>query len=162
MGRATPEQRFWRRVRKLPGIDGCWEWTGGGNTPGYGIMRLGGKPPYERVQVHRFSYALHSGEGIPSGLCVLHHCDNPPCVNPVHLFLGTKKDNAEDMVRKRRSAAGERHGMAKLDQQQVEAIFKSAGIQQCIADQYGISRSQVSNIKRGHCWGLLTGVSSDN
>ncbi|MDO7847580.1 HNH endonuclease [Hymenobacter sp. M29] len=92
----TPEQRFWGMVRKK---EGCWEWTGYKNPKGYGyLMVKAGKP----TGAHRFSYELHKGP-IPKGLFVCHTCDNPVCSNPDHLFLGTVKDNTQDMVKKGRS-----------------------------------------------------------
>lgn len=89
-------ERFWPRVDKAvgQGPDGtCWEWTASRNGDGYGFSN--------HTMAHRVSWEIHNGS-IPNGLCVLHRCDNPPCVNPAHLFLGTKKDNAADMSAKGR------------------------------------------------------------
>jgi hypothetical protein len=77
--------------------DGCWEWTGHRNAAGYGHISLDG----QFVLAHRHSWALFKGP-IPDGLFCLHRCDNPPCVRPDHLFMGTKKDNAMDMAAKGR------------------------------------------------------------
>jgi hypothetical protein len=95
--KGTLEERFWSRVRKS---DGCWEFVSGASK-GYGYLNIGRRDEQE-VLAHRYSWELHNGP-IPDGLLVLHRCDNPPCVRPDHLFLGTKKDNADDMVRKGRS-----------------------------------------------------------
>ncbi len=87
-------ERFWSRVRKS---DGCWEWTGLVNESGYGRIYV-----YGRVdRAHRLSYRIHLGP-IPKGMFVCHHCDNPPCCNPSHLFLGTHMDNMRDATAKRR------------------------------------------------------------
>jgi hypothetical protein len=96
-GRKRPTYvRFWPKLNKG---DGCWEWTGGCNDWGYGMMKGdGGKMLY----AHRVSYELHHGE-IPNGLFVCHVCDNPKCANPDHLFLGTHKDNMADMMVKGRA-----------------------------------------------------------
>ena len=98
----TPEQRFWKSVDKK-GENECWEWVGGTVTGGYGKFSVNRK--YTRV--HRFSYELHKGK-IPKGegyhgMCVCHSCDNPLCVNPKHLRLGTQKENIQEMFTKGRN-----------------------------------------------------------
>ena len=92
-------ENFWGKVRKT---ESCWLWTGYISSAGYGQIQRGYRGP--RPYVHRLVYALAKGP-IPAGLCVLHTCDTPPCVNPDHLWLGTKGDNARDMVRKGRNPA---------------------------------------------------------
>lgn len=100
-------ERFWNKVR----IDvvGCYEWCGVKDRRGYGIANCKGK----NIAAHRLSYILTYGS-IPEGLCVLHHCDNPGCVNPEHLWIGTQLDNMRDMHKKRRGCYGEDHWSRKF------------------------------------------------
>lgn len=96
------------RERSVPEPNtGCWLWLGVLSPRGYGKLKSRG----HSMAAHRASYISFRGP-IPGGLCVLHRCDNPPCVNPDHLWLGTNADNSADMVAKGRSARGERHGSA--------------------------------------------------
>lgn len=88
--------RFWSKV-EITGDETCWRWHGSKTNDGYGVFGAIRKP----VTAHRFSYELHYGE-ITGGLQVLHKCDNPECVNPAHLWLGTQKDNIHDAIRKGR------------------------------------------------------------
>ncbi len=95
----TRADRFWQKVNKT---DDCWFWTGMKSPKGYGKFWTGKK--FERA--HRFSYTLNVGT-IPLGMLVLHHCDNPCCVNPIHLFVGTHADNTRDKMAKGRQAKGD-------------------------------------------------------
>src|SRR5258708_5631071 len=103
IGKRRPEaERFWEKVRKT---QSCWLWTGAhknGRWP-YGV--LGGPGDDSPRLAHRVSWELHHGP-IPAGMNVLHKCDNPPCVRPAHLFLGTFADNTADMVKKGRAKGG--------------------------------------------------------
>lgn len=96
-------KRFWPRVHKT---DTCWTWTGPRGKGGYGVFLFG----RERVFAHRMAWQLANKKTIPAGMMACHHCDNPPCVRPSHLFLGTAKDNAQDAKRKGRLAHQKRKG----------------------------------------------------
>jgi len=156
--KGTLEERFWAKVDKK-GPDDCWEWTGalGGDRYGhrYGQIGISGKI----VRAHRVSWELANGP-IPKGICVLHHCDNPSCVNPSHLFLGTKLDNAQDAIKKGRyvNLRGEDNGAAELTEQDVHEIRQMLGRgipQRVIAKKYGVSKSTVTRIGAGKTWGWL-------
>jgi len=81
-------KRFFEKINKT---EKCWNWIAGKDKDGYGKIKIDGK----MVQAHRASWVIHNGD-IPNGMCVLHRCDNPSCVNPEHLFIGTRLDNARD------------------------------------------------------------------
>jgi len=112
------QKRFFSKFQK-GSINECWNWMGCKNKKGYGYLGICGK----NIRAHRFSYELHKG-AIPKGLLVCHTCDNPSCVNPKHLWLGTNFDNMRDMVLKKRTSKkhGEQHHRSKLTKQQVEEI----------------------------------------
>lgn len=119
----TPEERFWSNVDKS---GECWVWTAGKDEHGYGNIKIEGR----RVATHRFSYATFVG-AIPDGLCVCHRCDNPSCVRPDHLFVGTQKANCQDRQQKGRSGfqrypelvkCGEAHHAAKLTEKRVRLM----------------------------------------
>lgn len=117
-GLAVPlETRFWSRVEKT---DSCWLWKGQKSPLGYGKIGEGGTSP-RNILAHRLSWEYANGP-IADGLCVLHKCDNPPCVNPDHLFLGTMTDNMADKVSKNRQVKGESAGCVALTEDQVRAI----------------------------------------
>ena len=146
----TLEDRFWLRVDR-GAVDECWNWTGALFAgSGYGLVSV------ERVPrgAHRVSYELHHGP-IPDGLFVCHRCDNPRCVNPAHLFIGTAADNSADMVAKSRSANGERVAGAKLTAADVRRIraLSSGGLKPPqIAERFGVHTSHVRGILAGQTW----------
>lgn len=148
MPRKTQTERFIEKINRNPET-GCWEWTGWVNNWGYGFFRRGeGK---SRL-AHRASYELFCGE-IPEGLHVLHKCDNPKCVKPSHLFVGTELDNKRDMVEKKRQAYGERNGKSKLTQMIVTEIRSRTDLKlREVSEMFGISIKQASKIRRREQW----------
>lgn len=164
--RPSAEERFWKYVHKT---DTCWLWTAHKNRKGYGGFGVNGRSG----EAHRFSWVLHFGP-IPDGLCVLHNCpggDNPSCVRPDHLFLGTKADNCRDRHAKGRDACGDRSGprihrdqmprgeqinTAKLTAVQVQEIrrrYAAGGINMTeLAALYGVDKTNVRHIVRRLTW----------
>lgn len=144
--------RFWAKVDKRP--DGCWVWTASRlRAGGYGQFNLNGIP----TRAHRLSWEMHNGP-IPAGLQVCHTCDNPPCVNPAHLFLGTIKENAHDRDRKGRThpgwVPGSRNGGAKLTEAQVAEIREraSGATHKALALEFGVSRTLIGLIVNRKQW----------
>jgi hypothetical protein len=129
---------------------GCWLWIGFLNENGYGLI----KNNYKTLQAHRVSFALKRGP-IPKGICVLHKCDTPRCVNPDHLYLGSKQKNNEDMQIRNRQVRGEKDGMAKLTKADVVSIRKhrySGETLSFIANLFGVGISQIHRITTNQSW----------
>jgi hypothetical protein len=152
----TEPKRFLMRV-DVRGKDECWPWTGSRNLargkPWYGQWTPAGDMAPELT--HRAAYRLFVGL-IPDGQFVLHKCDNPVCVNPAHLFLGSQADNVKDMWTKKRgnpgTSRGEKHGMSKLTAEIVEEIRKSTSHGTELAAKYGVSRVTISEIRTRKTW----------
>lgn len=157
------EGKFWSKVDKKGSIHPihgqCWVWVGAIFSDGYG--QLNGR------RAHRLSWELHFGK-IPEGLCICHKCDNPLCVNPTHLFLGTHQDNMKDRDIKGRAACGDRNGRrthpestvrgekywsARLTEDEVRLIreFSELGCK-VLARMFGVSPNTTSRIIRGKAW----------
>ncbi len=144
------QERLRKRLRAMP--SGCWEWQGSRNPKGYGTIGRGARG--EGITfVHRALWEIVFGP-IPKGLHVLHTCDNPPCANPAHLFLGTQATNMADMVAKGREShvRGEDNGRAKLTLEQARAIRTDPRPQREIAKEYGVHQMTISKVKRGKTW----------
>jgi hypothetical protein len=138
---------FDRFIEKFRLGDGCWEWSGSRNREGYGVAFVDGSTP-----AHRLSWETFVGL-IPDGMVVCHKCDNPPCVNPDHLFLGTRADNNADRDRKKRHVAlrGERNGWARLTSGDV-AVIRGSGTAVDLSRRFGVSVRHIYNIKSGKVW----------
>ena len=144
-------ERFWSYVDKR-GPDECWEWTGTFGARGYGQLGVN----YKMLSAHRISETIARAD--PGPLFVCHHCDNPRCVNPRHLFVGTQDDNVQDMISKSREARGEGHGKSRLSVQDIKRmrnLYMGGMIQQELACVFGVSRVQICRILRGDCWGHI-------
>ena len=136
---------------KFSKSDGCWEWRAG-KLNGYGRFYCNGKTR----KAHRVAYMLYVGD-IPDGILVCHHCDNPGCVNPKHLFLGTPYDNIQDCKNKGRlpDISGQRCGHAKLTDELVLCIIAKhkSGVRGVdLAKEFNVSRASISKIINGKCW----------
>lgn len=149
---------FWAQVDKS---GECWVWTGSRTSFGHGTFypRDGGPV---RINAHRRSWEMHFG-AIPEGLFVLHHCDNPPCVRPDHLFLGTQADNMQDALSKGRydrtlRARGEQNGQARLTADDVRAIrveLSKGRTSYSIAPDFGVNPATIWRIAIGQTWSWL-------
>lgn len=145
---------FWARVNKL-GPDKCWEWTGVRNHRGYGKIHFGRQNTY----AHRASYVVHKGR-IPDGLCVLHSCDNPPCVNPNHLIAGTQLENIRDCIIKKRKnpPRGESHAHRKVTEEIVKQMRSRYQPHDpvngacALAREFGLSNSATNQIVNRVTW----------
>ncbi len=146
------------QARSIPEPNsGCWLWTGRIQTDSrYGTMYIDNR----RYYAHRLSWEAHNGRPIPDGLFVCHHCDTPPCVNPSHLFIGTKRDNALDRERKGRGnqPVGERNGKSRLTLSDVELILSSNLPHETLARRLGVSGGAVRSVRRGDTWRHVTAV----
>jgi hypothetical protein len=157
-------RRFCARIQKPKFNDDCWMWAGRLNSTGYGLMTI------SRVEVmaHRLSYALEYGP-IPVGLCVLHRCDTPACVNPRHLFLGTHAENMADMFRKGRAGVdqrrGELHFGAKLTEHNVIGIRRLYASGRYtygqLGQQFGVHLAVIERVVKRKTWKHVVSDESD-
>jgi hypothetical protein len=149
------DERFRRQVKKT---DGCWIWAAAIDRDGYG--RFSATIHGERfTKAHRYSWALANGRAIPKEMHVCHSCDNPRCVNPAHLWLGTNEDNMKDKISKGRHVVnhvrGETHVDAKITEDQARAILADPRPHSEIAADYGLKPSTISSIKTRRSWAHL-------
>jgi len=141
------EEKFWKKVNKT---ETCWLWIGSISR------RYGQFYAKKTVKAHRFSWELHNGL-IPNGLFVCHTCDNPLCVNPSHLWLGTQKDNMKDCVNKERNNPnrGESSGTHKLTEIQIKEIRKSNLTNRELGKIFGVCNATIFNIKNHKKWAYI-------
>jgi len=155
----TVLERFWNNV-DIKGPDDCWEWKGTKYRYGYGCMKRmrNGKRIVDGT--HRFSWEIANGRPPKKGLCIIHSCDNPPCVNPKHLREATHYENVQDMMRRGRHKCvpqrGEKNGMAKLTRKKVEKIRRlhnnGKWTHQKLSDKFGVSADTITNIINYKLW----------
>lgn len=131
--------------------NGCWEWNRTIDVRGYGVIRVNGK----KIKAHRLSYELKNGK-IPDGLFVCHKCDNPRCVNPGHLFVGTTQENTADRNRKNRQMRGVKHWCAKLTDDIVREIRSKNMTSKEAFDVYGVNKGIFYNIRWRKTWKHIT------
>lgn len=145
--------RYWEKVIRR-GDDECWGWSGFKHG-GYGRLRA----DTNAVGAHRVSYEIHFGP-IPDSMFVCHHCDNPECSNPRHLFLGTSGDNNRDCTKKGRRARGERGGSAKLTAASVRRIrqqWSAGGVRlKDLAERFGVSVGAIEHVVTNRTWRHIT------
>ena len=148
------EERFWEKVDKKSDEE-CWNWIAFKNSDGYGKFRL--YKDQDMITAHRTSWILHYGN-VPNGLQVLHHCDNPSCVNPKHLFLGTHQDNMNDMYKKKRHGnfKGENNKNSKLKEvevQEIRRLYATGKIfQRELVSMFKVSTIQIKAIINKRSW----------
>jgi hypothetical protein len=154
-------RRFFEKVRVPCDGEGCWEWTASRFPDRYGKFKLHGR----NVRAHRTIWTLTRGP-TPDGLCICHHCDNPGCVNPAHLFLGSVADNVADRDAKGRQCRGDAHreahkgcfrgtgnGRAVLAEADIRKIRATIGVTQDeLARRFGVGQAQISRIRRRKLW----------
>lgn len=151
-------QRFWLKVDQRGGPGACHPWTAARDR-GYGKFTIRGKGQF---RAHRLAYELTIGP-IPEGLNVLHHCDNPPCCNPAHLFLGTQQDNVNDMYAKGRGncSTGERSWRAKLTANDVREIRRRFKLRdpknglKPLAREFHVDHTTIRAIVKRRSWKAL-------
>ncbi len=147
----TFEQNFWSKIKKT---EGCWIWIAGRDKNGYGKITRNKRD----LRAHRAMWELKNGE-IPEGLLVCHSCDNPSCVNPGHLFIGTVAENNKDKHDKGRHLYGAMCHKAKITDEIAREIYrrsKSGEVQARIAEEYGVVHQTVSMIATGATWKHVT------
>jgi hypothetical protein len=159
MRKKSLEERFWEKVLIPTETSRCWIWAAAKNQRGYGVFWFNG-----RLQnAQRISWEIKHGP--PGSFYVLHHCDNPSCVNPRHLFIGTPKDNSNDMVSKGRQAKGRKIGdkmrgrrnaahLTSAKALEIRALLRTGAKQDTLSEMFGVNQSTVSRIGTNKTWNI--------
>lgn len=142
-------ERFWMKVHIEPDASSCWEWTAFRNSKGYGVCQLPGGKGFELA--HRTSWRLANGD-LPDGVHVLHACDNPSCVRPSHLFLGTHTQNMRDMAVKGRMNGSHGIKLAPSDVLAIRRAVRDGATQAALAAQYGVAPTTINNLVKRRTW----------
>jgi HNH endonuclease len=150
--------RFWRNVQKG---DGCWEWQAHRDRDGYGRFTVPDREKRFPAPASRIAWELANGTRVPDGLIVCHHCDNPPCCRPDHLYVGTFADNVRDSYERGRQnpPRGERQGGSKLTAEQIREIrtlILNGHRHRDIAARFAVDPSLISRIRHGEVWAHVT------
>lgn len=150
--KGSVEDRFWAKAN-VQSEDQCWEWQANRDMNGYGRISGAGK---RRFLAHRVAWTIANGP-IPSGMVVMHKCDNPPCCNPSHLTLGTQEMNMKDMAAKGRAQRGTAHHNSKLTDDAVRLIRDNRTLSaRKLAKQLGVGVWTIHNVRSGKRWAHVT------
>ena|SRR3990167_3469696 len=170
--RIPVEVRFWAKINKngpvlVTDLGPCWEWIGATHSAGYGLLGRGGKDE-SLIRATHVSWKIHTGQSVPKGMFVCHKCDNPPCTNPEHLFVGSPKDNLADARAKGRWIFSLKpryalsNNLGKVTDEQVREIRRRAKVGlpgrrwgriefwQSLADEFGLKRKYVQQLCSEH------------
>lgn len=155
--RLTVEERFHSHVNKA-GPDECWPWKGSAHKSGHGAFFV--SKERGKVPAHAYALELATGQARPDGLDTCHHCDNPPCCNPAHLYYGTRQQNVDDMWRRGRARRGSKHVASLLTEAAVLAIrerFAAGETGPSLAAEFGVTGGCITSVINGRSWKHIGG-----